>query len=95
VVQEGSGHLPEIVLALSLAGRLARGLNRRQQKSYEHADDRNHDQQFHERKRSAKKPLRAFASRHNVVRKRGLIGLGTSVEQTWRLEPITYRAVQR
>jgi hypothetical protein len=41
--------LLEVVCALRPACRLACGLHGRQEEAYEHADDRNDDEQFHER----------------------------------------------
>ena len=42
---------------------LAGGLHGRQQQRYEHADNRNHDQQFNQRKRSTSPPHRSIPSR--------------------------------
>ena len=50
IVVQREPHLPQIVRALRPAGRLAGGLNRRQQQRHQHADNRDHDEQFDERK---------------------------------------------
>ena len=51
----------EIVLALRAPGCFASGLNRRQEKGNENADDRNYDQQLDERKTT---PLLCWVRRH-------------------------------
>ena len=50
VILTGRRHLLEIVGALRPPRRFARGLNRRQQQRHQHADDRDHHEQFDERK---------------------------------------------
>ena len=50
VILECDPELLEVVDALAAAGRFARGLNRRQQECYENANDRDHHEQFDERK---------------------------------------------
>ena len=57
MVQETQADLFEIVPALRLPGRLAGRLHRRQQQRDQDADDRNHDQQFHQRKTVSGKTL--------------------------------------
>ena len=52
VVVHGHAQLPEVVLALAAAGRLAGGLDRRQEQRHQNADDGDHDQQFDQRKRA-------------------------------------------
>ena len=47
---QGKRQLLEPVAAGRPSGRLACRLHRRQQQPHERADDRDHDQQFHERK---------------------------------------------
>jgi hypothetical protein len=47
--------LLEVIAALGAAGRFAGRLHGRQEQSHEHADDRDHHQQFHQRESSAPK----------------------------------------
>ena len=55
--QAGERQLLEIVLALRLTPRLAGRLHGRQQQRDQDADDRNHHQQFDQRKSSPRRPL--------------------------------------
>jgi len=50
VVQHSQASLLHIVDTRHSPGRLAGGLNGRQEERYENTDDRDHDQQFHEGK---------------------------------------------
>jgi hypothetical protein len=50
VIVHGQAKLFKIVAAAHPPGRFACRLNRREQKPYQHTDDCNHDEQFHQRK---------------------------------------------
>ena len=50
VVVHGHPELLQVVLALTVAGRFASLLDRREQDCHQHGDDGNHNQEFNERK---------------------------------------------
>ncbi len=54
----GQTQLLQIVAALRAASRFAGGLHRRQQQRNQHGDDRNHHQQFNERKSPTRGPYK-------------------------------------
>jgi hypothetical protein len=53
IVEHGKAELPQVVLAAHPPGRFPRRLHGRQQHADEHADDRDHDEQLHEREASS------------------------------------------
>ena len=49
VIVEPDPHLAQVVLAVGAPGRLAGGLDGRQEQAHEHADDRHDDEQLDQR----------------------------------------------
>jgi hypothetical protein len=61
VVVQRESKLPQVILALRAASGLSGGLHGRQEQCHKHPDNRNHDQQFDERKRTPPGPLHVSA----------------------------------
>jgi hypothetical protein len=68
VLGEGEAELPQIRLALRAAGTLTGGLNRRQQEPHNQADDRDDDEQLHQRQAGSLSHPPARRGKHGIHR---------------------------
>jgi hypothetical protein len=64
---ERNGDLFEVILALRAACRFASRLHSGQKQAHEHADDRNDNEQLHQRKGAPSGPIQVIRGVHGMI----------------------------